>query len=378
MRRASIASGLAALFIAGAGLFAAPRAEAVYAYGEMVDYDMVFPVAGPNSYVESFYAPRYNGIHHATDIMADKMVPVVAVAGGTVYYVNGTSNPNWTGGRCCTLRIRHDDGWTSVYIHLNNDNPGTDDGQGWGIAAGIEIGTRVEAGQVIGYVGDSGNAENTPPHLHFELHDPDGVHVNPYQALRAAEGKPTPVIQPPPEPAQCEAPDSVDLDALLGGSSLLKTGSRGAAVRQLQEFLSQAGYDPGPVDGVFGPKTGTGLSGFQTANGLRPDGVVGPVTRAAIRDVATALPAAPALDLGNRIIRPGYSGSDVRAVQELLKLAGHDPGPADGVYGPLTQASVAAFQRAFGGLTVDGKVGPNTRQALADALGLGDVDADCG
>lgn len=73
---------------------------------------------------------------------------------------------------------------------MNNDTPGTDDGMGWGFAAGIEPGVHVEAGQIIGYVGDSGNAETTPPHLHFEQR-PDGEEINPYDHLRAAEAAAT-------------------------------------------------------------------------------------------------------------------------------------------------------------------------------------------
>ena len=99
-------------------------------------------------------------------MMADKMVPVVAAAAGTIGWVSST---------CCALEIEHDDGWSSMYIHLNNDTPGTDDGLGWGIMPGLERGVHVDAGQLIGWVGDSGNAEWTGSHLHFELHTPDGV-----------------------------------------------------------------------------------------------------------------------------------------------------------------------------------------------------------
>ena len=85
------------------------------------------------------------------------------------------------------MAINHDDGWRTWYLHLNNDRPGTDDGKGWGFAPGIKSGVHVEAGQVIGYLGDSGNAETTPAHLHFELQQPDGTEVNPYDHLREAE-----------------------------------------------------------------------------------------------------------------------------------------------------------------------------------------------
>jgi putative cell wall-binding protein len=91
------------------------------------------------------------------------------------------------GGNCCAMALRHDDGWESWYIHLNNDTPGTDDGQGWGFAPGIESGVHVAEGQLIGWVGDSGNAEWAGSHLHFELHDTTGTPVNPYPHLVAAE-----------------------------------------------------------------------------------------------------------------------------------------------------------------------------------------------
>jgi Ca2+-binding RTX toxin-like protein len=156
-------------------------------FGEIVDYPMIFPVADGAAYTyywDTFWAPRSGGVHHAQDIMAPKMTPVVAPVDGTVHWVNWSSNPNdLNPERCCNLTIDHDDGWESWYIHLNNDTPGTDDGKAWGIAPGILPGTPVKAGQLIGWVGDSGNAENTGPHLHFELLDPEGVRVNPIRAL---------------------------------------------------------------------------------------------------------------------------------------------------------------------------------------------------
>ena len=52
--------------------------------GEMVDYPLTFPVDGKHHYADWFWAARSHGIHHAQDIMADKMTPVVAAASGTI------------------------------------------------------------------------------------------------------------------------------------------------------------------------------------------------------------------------------------------------------------------------------------------------------
>ena len=145
--------------------------------------EILFPVLGEYRLANNWAAPRSHGPHQGEDIMADKGNEVVAAAAGTV---------TWTGNQCCGLAIDHGNGWATWYIHLNNDtqnDDGTysDDGEGWGIADGIEKGTYVEAGQLIGWVGDSGNAEDTDPHLHFEIRK-DGVAMDPYPYLLNAEG----------------------------------------------------------------------------------------------------------------------------------------------------------------------------------------------
>jgi hypothetical protein len=159
-------------------------------WGEMVTFPMVFPVGGTNSFGNGFYSPRCcdpGEIHHAIDIMAAKMTPVYAITSGRVESVNWSRDPDHIDpSRCCTIGLEHEGGWETWYIHLNNDTPGTDDGQGWGIADGIVPGAHVAAGQLIGWVGDSGNAEGTSPHLHLELMDSYGVRVNPYEALLTA------------------------------------------------------------------------------------------------------------------------------------------------------------------------------------------------
>jgi peptidoglycan hydrolase-like protein with peptidoglycan-binding domain len=341
--------------------FDAQAEAAGHQYGEMVDYPLVFPVAGPATFIDSFYAARYNGDHHAQDLMADKMTPVVAAASGTIIRVNGETNARYIReDKCCTLGIRHDDGWETRYIHLNNDNPGTDDGQGWGIAPGITVGVHVEAGQLIGWVGDSGNAENTAPHLHFELHDPNGVIVNPYQALRAAQGA---------EPV-CTRSSNIPLDTLLNGSRLLRRGTTGTEVSELQGFLNLEGHEVGPIDGIFGSRTDAGVRSFQRAQSLVVDGLVGSQTRAAIADIAEGPGFSSLADPAGPVLRPGEArGPEVRELQEWLRVAGYDPGPIDGIYGNRTASAVKDLQEAAG-IFVDGKVGPNTRAALAQVLGL--------
>jgi putative cell wall-binding protein len=112
------------------------------------------------------------------------MQPLVAVVDGKISFVKagGVLAGNM-------VELHGDDGWTYSYLHLNDDTPGTDDGAAAltdTLGPGIEVGARVTAGQLIGYLGDSGNAEETAPHLHFEMKTPDGVTVNAYASLQAA------------------------------------------------------------------------------------------------------------------------------------------------------------------------------------------------
>lgn len=361
LRPGLLALAFMVLFSAATAAFGHPATSGtLHEWGEKVEYEMVFPVAGANRYSPGFWASRSDGLHHAVDIMAAKMVPVVAVADGTIYSVNWSTNPNdLRPSRCCNLILDHDDGWQTKYYHLNNDTPGTDDGQGWGIAPGILPGTHVTAGQVIGWVGDSTNAEYTSPHLHFELVDPEGTIVDPYTSLKLAEsGAPA-----------CSAFGPSNATELITGTRLLKIGVRGTDVRQLQQALKAGGYDPGGVDGIFGAKTAAAVRAFQQARGLAVDGVVGPQSRQTIGSMLEVSQYSGALSPTGPILRPGDRGEDVRQIQAVLKSAGYEPGAIDGVYGPMTVAAVEAFQRAAG-IGVDGKVGPVTRRSLASQLGV--------
>lgn len=150
-------------------------------------YLLTFPVAGTGSYRDTWGAPRSEGrTHKGADIFADKGTPVVAAADGTIIRMTVGERA----GRY--IVVEHLDGWLTYYLHLDNDTPGSDDGLGGAPAPGIEVGARVSAGDVLDYVGDSGNAEKTPSHLHFELHRPDGTAINPTPHLDAARINPTP------------------------------------------------------------------------------------------------------------------------------------------------------------------------------------------
>ncbi|MER3395336.1 MAG: hypothetical protein C4318_05435 [Acidimicrobiia bacterium] len=146
---------------------------------------IVFPVNGPASYTNDFGAPRSGGrTHTGIDIFAPKLTRAVAAEDG---YISWWLLNEGSAGYMLELVGRS--GYRYWYIHLNNDTPGTDNGQGgkrWAFAVGIEPGAPVRRGQFIGYVGDSGNAEETHPHLHFEIHNPDGTPLNPFDSLNAA------------------------------------------------------------------------------------------------------------------------------------------------------------------------------------------------
>jgi peptidoglycan hydrolase-like protein with peptidoglycan-binding domain len=112
-------------------------------------------------------------------------------------------------------------------------------------------------------------------------------------------------------------------------------------VRQLQRRLRAEGYATGAIDGLYGPRTARAVRRFQQANGLVPDGVVGPQTNASLGAVSSLR--GESVRLGAGYGKPGGS-ERVRSVQRMLRTAGYDPGPVDGLFGPRTQAAVQWFQ----------------------------------
>ncbi|MBD3251935.1 peptidoglycan DD-metalloendopeptidase family protein [Candidatus Uhrbacteria bacterium] len=148
--------------------------------------DIVFPTERTVSYTDDFGEPRAGHSHEGIDLMGDHLTPLYAAVDGTVSYI---VIPEASWGYAVVLK--DSDGWTYHYLHLNNDNPGTDDGMGGpeqAYAPGIKRGATVAKGQLVGWMGDSGNAEHAGNHLHFEIRKPDGTPINPYQSLLLAEG----------------------------------------------------------------------------------------------------------------------------------------------------------------------------------------------
>ncbi|UOE93008.1 N-acetylmuramoyl-L-alanine amidase [Alkalihalobacillus sp. LMS39] len=156
--------------------------------------------------------------------------------------------------------------------------------------------------------------------------------------------------------------------------NFLSRGDQGDDVRALQERLTELGFDAGPIDGIFGPLTYDGVVRFQRSASIGVDGIVGPETRAALRDAQTPI---DQIEHGSPTDEPDYRepsfsnesrrllryvipvmrGEDVQEVQRKTGAM------VDGLFGPETDRRVREFQRREN-LTVDGIVGPQTWRAL--------------
>ena len=121
------------------------------------------PVQGPVGFGDTWGAPRSGGrTHQGVDMIGARGLPLVAVVDGFA-----SSKVNTLGGNTVTLMGA--DGNRYYYAHLDD----------WGTLGAVTAGT------VVGYLGQTGNARFSVPHLHFEIHPGGGAAVNPYPTVRA-------------------------------------------------------------------------------------------------------------------------------------------------------------------------------------------------
>jgi len=143
---------------------------------------LVFPVLGEARWQDDFGDARGQGGHQGNDIMAPRRALALAAEGGTVKFHTTSSRAG------CMLYLDGASGTQYLYIHLNNDLTDANDNRGTCVAGiayatGLKNGAKIAAGQPVGYVGDSGDADGGNPHLHFEVHPNGGGAVNPFQHL---------------------------------------------------------------------------------------------------------------------------------------------------------------------------------------------------
>lgn len=186
---------------------------------------MMFPVLpdtklGKASWSDTYLYPRSGGrLHEGQDLMGNKMLKLLATVNGTVVELRHQSSGN-------SLYIKGDDGWFYCYLHINNDDPGTDNGANqfkYAFAPGMAIGKRVLKGEHVAYLGDSGNAEATGAHCHFEIRMPNAKWYN-AAAVNAAYS--------------LSAADPAKLRAKVGPEAFAPSAGAGAFVlTQASDFL---------------------------------------------------------------------------------------------------------------------------------------------
>ncbi len=172
-------------------------------------------------------------------------------------------------------------------------------------------------------------------------------------------------------------------------NTVLKSGSSGTAVKQLQQKLKDLGYYTGSVDGTYGEGTAAAVKDFQAANNLTADGIAGIKTQESVysyyavaknstssSNTATKAPnsnssgnvsptSTPSYTNGktNIYLKLGSSGDQVKILQNRLIVLGYLSGTADGEFAETTEAAVVSFQKR-NSIYADGVAGPTTLTKL--------------
>jgi murein DD-endopeptidase MepM/ murein hydrolase activator NlpD len=192
----------------------------------------VFPVYGPSSFIDSFGAGRADvGWHHGDDIFAPLGAPLLAVADGTLFQVGW----NTIGGN--RVWLKDERGNEFYYAHLSAFSTLAVDG------------AQVKAGTVIGFVGNTGDAQGTPYHLHFEVHPKSLLHIG-YDGVI----DPTAWLQGLVHAQDVAIPQHVAGGPQGPASQTLPSGPLpGAVLLQESDISSADGLDPASLRRVFEP-----------------------------------------------------------------------------------------------------------------------------
>lgn len=194
---------------------------------------------------------------------------------------------------------------------------------------------------------------------------------------------PTPSPSPSPTPEPTPEPTPVPTDLVTPEPAeetegpydrVLRLWMHGDDVEALQQGLTDLGYKTGRVDGVYGPRTRAAVMRFQSQNGLRKDGLVGPKMRTRLEEQGIAIPQYVEPDMTRpagfeRDLSIGKEGMDVYYLQERLADLGYLQDSPDQVFGKRTRTAVRTFQ-ADNGIKADGVAGPETLRRL---FGVDDV-----
>jgi murein DD-endopeptidase MepM/ murein hydrolase activator NlpD len=194
----------------------------------------VFPVYGTSSYGDSYGGPRgdvHGGWHHGDDIFAPIGTPLLAVANGTVFSVGWNKIGGWR------LWLRDDSGNEFYYAHLSAYSP-------YAVNGAI-----VQAGDVLGFVGDTGDARGTPSHLHFEVH-PVGLLGLGYDGA----------VDPTPYLDSWRHLEDVRFDAVLGWTPRTSANApkAGAILLNSTDISSASGLDPESLQRAIAPPPAEG------------------------------------------------------------------------------------------------------------------------
>ena len=222
---------------------------------------LAFPVAGRDSRaVKSFFgAERDAGAreHHGIDIFAPRGTPALAAARGVVRSIS----PNNLGGNVVWLSDV-DRGQTLYYAHLDRHN--------------VVAGQRVEIGDTLGFVGNTGNARTTPPHLHFGVYRRGQGPLDPYPFVYRSTARPAPVTA-----------DTAELGRL--GRSRTRIAIAASPVVRAETVTTVAAATPLQVDGAtaswFRVRLPDGATGYVPARLV--ESIARPVRRT---DVAAGTP----------------------------------------------------------------------------------------